>query len=243
MIKRDKTLRIISLLFISIGIILGIAIAGGIIWGDLEASLFDSSIRTKTSIRLNCPVAITSNEVGTVTTTLKNPIDREKTFNVRTHISEGFVTLKREINQQVQVMPEGKEKISWEIYPKDAAYGRIVLFRVFVNASYPVPTQGNSCGVLFFDIPWFTGTQFLILILGITIGCIILGKVLWRKLPPLNDDKGQGINNATNILILIVFASIILGFFGFWIIGLLLFVASILMLGAIIGRYIPSIQF
>jgi len=242
MIKRKKALRIFSLLLFSIGIILSIAIAGGIIWGDLEASLFDSSIRTKNSLRLSCPVAITSNEVGTVSVTLKNPIDREKTFNVRAHISEGFVTLKREINQQVQVVPEGKEKISWEIYPKDAAYGRIVLFRVFINASYPVPTQGNSCGVLFFDIPWLTGTQLFILLLGLSIGCIILGKVIWRKLTPKNDDTGQGIHNATNILVLIIYVAIILGFFGFWILGLLVFVASILMLGAIIGRYIPSVQ-
>ena len=146
------------------------AIAGGIIWGDIETSVFDSSIKAKSSLRLNCPVAITTDEVGKISATVENQWIEEKKFYVRAHISEGYVSLNREINQQIPVAPGEKGKVSWEIYPEDAAYNRIILFRAYVNPSYPVPSQGNFCGVLVLDIPFLTGTQIFLLMLGLQSG-------------------------------------------------------------------------
>jgi len=239
--KRVKTLRIISLLMFSIGILAGMAVGGGIIWSDLEASLFDSSIGAKSSLRLSCPVAITTHEVGKVSATLKNSTDKEKNFYVRAHISEGYVSLKREVNQQIPVAPGEKEKVSWEIYPDDAAYNRIILFRAYVNPSYPIPSQGNFCGVLVIDIPALTGTQFFILMLGLSLAGIIGGSAMWQKIHRPMTEYIRSMTNALNALAVIIFGAILSGYLGIWILGILLFATSILMMGVIIGRYIPSI--
>ena len=240
--KRQNKLRLLSLIIFTLGILIGMAIAGGIVWGDLEASLFDSSINANSSLRsLKCPIAITTDEVGLIRATLKNPTDREKSYYVRAHISEGYVSLKREINQQIPVAPGEKGKVSWEIYPEDAAYNRVVLFRVYVNASYPVPSQGNFCGVLVLDIPWFTGNQFFLLLLVLSLAGIISGRWLWQKANPHKTQDSSSMGNAMNALIVIVYGAILSGYIGLWILGILLFAVSVLMIGVILGRYVPSI--
>lgn len=238
--NRNKPLRVVSLIVYSAGLILGMLIAGGIVWSDLEASLFDSSIKTKSSLSLNCPVAITTHETGKITATLKNPTDRIKNFYIRAHISEGYVSLKREIDQQIPVAIGEKEKVSWEIYPEDAAYNRIILFRANVNAAYPLPTQGNFCGVLVLDIPLLTGSQFFILMLGLSLACLIGGMAIWKKINrPMNENL-RSMTNAMIALAIIIYSTIVVSYFGIWILGILLFAISILMIGVIFGRYIPS---
>ena len=79
----NKKRRIISLLVYSIGILIGMAIAGGIIWSDLETSLFDSAISPDSLLQLNCPVAITEHEIGIISATIENPTEKEKSFFVQ----------------------------------------------------------------------------------------------------------------------------------------------------------------
>jgi hypothetical protein len=235
--RKRKFLRTSGILIYIVGILIGMGVAGGIIWGDLEASLFDSSIKAKKSVSLNCPVAITTHEIGQVSATLKNPIDREKNFYVRAHISEGYVSLKREIDQQILVAPGEKEKVWWEIYPEDAAYNRIILFRTYVNPSYPVPSQGNFCGVLVLDIPYLSGLQILLLLIGLSLACILGGSLIWRNAnQPMNNDM-RSLTNAMYALAVIIYCAILAGYLGVWILGILLFASSILMIGIIFGRY------
>ena len=238
--KRQNKLRFLSLTIFTLGILIGMAIAGGIVWGDLEASLFDSSINANSTLRsLKCPIAITTDEVGIIHATLKNPTDREKSFYVRAHISEGYVSLKREINQQITVAPGEKGKVFWEIYPEDAAYNSVVLFRAYVNASYPVPSQGNFCGVLVLDIPLLSGSQFFLLLLVLSLAGILSGRWLWRIANPKRNENSASMGNAMNALATIVFGSILTGYLGWWILGILLFAVSVLMIGVILGRFVP----
>jgi hypothetical protein len=235
--NRNKSLRGLSLTLYSIGILIGMAVGGGIIWGDLEASLFDSSIKPKSSLSLSCPVVITTNEVGKVTATLKNPVEREKKYYVRAHISEGYVSLKREIDQQIPIPPGGKGKVYWEIYPEDAAYDRIIFFRAYVNPSYPVPSQGNFCGVLVINFPFLTGAQILVLLLGISLACIIGGSLLWNKANHPMNEHVRSLTNAMYTLAIIIYGAILAGYLGVWILGIVIFASSILLIGIIFGRY------
>jgi len=240
MAKHQKSLQILSLIIYSIGIIIGMVIAGGIVWGDLEASIFDPSRAPKSSLRLICPVAITTHEVGKISATIKNTTDREINFYARAHISEGYVSLKREIDQQVPIAPGEKGEVYWEIYPEDAAYKRIILFRAYINPAYPIPSQGNFCGVLVLNIPGLTGIQFLLLMVGLSLACLIGGNLLWQRINHPMTKNIRSMSNAMIALAVIVYGAIIVGYLGAWIFGLLLFAASILMLGVIFGRYIPS---
>ena len=235
--NRNKKYRSTSLLIYSIGILVGMAIAGGIIWSDLETSLFDSGISPDSPLRLSCPVAITRDEIGKISATIQNPTEREKSFFVRTHISEGYLSLLREINQKISVASGGKETLTWEIYASDAVYERVVMFRVLVSPSYPIPSQGNFCGVLVLDIPWLTGTQTFLLLLIISLASVIGGSILWRKANPTMTKSLHSLTSAMNALAMIIFFMIGISYFGLWVLGIALFAISILMMGIILGRY------
>ena len=234
---RDQKRNITSLLIYSIGILTGMAIAAGLIWSDLEASLFDSGISPASLLQLNCPVAISTHETGMISATIENPTEKEKSFFMRTHISEGYLSLMREIKGQVSVPPDDKETISWEIFAEDAVYDRVVMFRIYINPSYPLPSQGNFCGVLVLDIPWLTGTQFFITLLVISLAAVIGGSILWRKANPRMTENTQSLTNAMNALALIIFGMIAISYYGLWVLGIVFFAISILLMGIILGRF------
>jgi hypothetical protein len=240
--KRQNTLGKISLLIFALGILLGMLVAGTIVWGDLEASLFDASMRPNATLdSLNCPVAITENEIGNISITLENPTERDKTYFVRAHTSAGFVSLKRETNQQISVAANGTEEVEWAIFPDDAAYSRFVLFRVFVAPSAPFPSQGNFCGVPVVNIPFLTGTQVFILLLGLSLGAAIGGTLAWRKIHHPMSAKARSMASAMTALTVVVFGTILVAYLGIWMLGIVLFAISILMIGVIFGRNILSL--
>jgi len=238
--RNQKTLRIFSLIIFSVGIVIGMAIAGGIVWSNLETSLFDSGISPNSSLNINCPIAITSNEIGKVSASIINSVDREKDFFVSAHIAEGYLSLLREINQTVTVASNGKEEISWEVYPDDAVYNRIIMFRVYVSPSYPIPSQGNFCGILVLNLSGLSGMQFFYLLLGISLAGVIGGILLWGKSGYPNDNHTQSLRNALIALSIFVFGTILIGYFGFWGLGILSFAISILLIGIILGRFIST---
>ena len=72
--NRKKSLRVLSIFIFSLGVLLGMALIGGLAWPNLEAvfyfggvKLADESFKT-----LQCPHVITSNETGNVTATFTN---------------------------------------------------------------------------------------------------------------------------------------------------------------------------
>jgi hypothetical protein len=235
--RSNNSLGTASLIMFAAGIFIGIGIAGGIIWGDLEASSFSKNIKPTSSLRLNCPVVIAKHEVGEVSAKLKNPTEREQRFYVRTHISEGHVERMREINQHITVAPGEKEKVVWEIYPEDAAYRRFIFFRTYVFAAYPLPSQGNFCGVLVLDIPLLTGTQFFLLMLGLSLAGTICGSLIWQNVNQPMDHVIRNLTNANHTLAVLVFSTILAGYLGFWILGSVLFAVSILLVVILLGSY------
>ncbi|HBX69732.1 MAG TPA: hypothetical protein DEH25_10255 [Chloroflexi bacterium] len=241
--KKQKLIGVVSLLIFALGITLALVIAVGIVWGDFEAALFDPGISADSTLRgFRCPVAITTHEVGKISATLKNSTDRDKSFYVRAHITEGYVLFKREINMQVPVAAGDKEQISWEIYPEDAVYHRLVLFRVYVNASYPDPSRGNLCGVLVVDFPGLTGGQLFILSVALSLAAVIGGRYFWRKSNPnINSKNAKSVSSAITGLAFMVYFTMLIGYLGLWIFGVLLVAITVLMIGVILGRFVFAI--
>jgi len=235
--KRQDFARRLGLMLYVLGILIGMALAAGVTWSDLEASLFDPGITPNSPLRtLRCPVAITRHETGKIAAALKNSTDVEKNFYTRAHTSQGYVTYLREERKQIRVASGEKGVISWEIYPEDAAFHRLVLFRVYVNAAYPIPSQGSSCGVLVLDIPLLTGTQFFFVLLGLSLAGVIGANVLWQVTNRPMSANLRNMREQSNALAIIVFGALAAGYIGSWILGVVLCAISLLLLGVIIGR-------
>jgi hypothetical protein len=207
------------------------------VWGDLEASLFASSLDGDKSLStLNCPVLMSPNEVGVIKATFTNPTDKDWQRYTRVFISDGFVTLQREIKMTVDVPQGQKRTVSWEIYPEDAVYDRFIFYHIYVNARYPYPSLDGSCGVVLLDLWGLTGRQSFYLIGFSSIISIVLGIFLWRSNMNHTLPDAWYTFRSMIALAVTVYLGLVVGVFGAWVFALLLLMTSLLLTGIIIGR-------
>lgn len=228
-----------GLLFVA-GLLLGMALFGAVIWGDLEAALFSPGIQQDAALRsLRCPVLITRSETGTVSARLKNPLERSTERYVRAHISDGYVTLMREINTRVPLDPGERQRLEWTVTADDAAFGRLVLVKVVLRARYPLPSRQGTCGILVLDVPYLTGNQFFALGFAVSLLSMAAGCVLWFRAGEPLRERGRQVGRAMGVLAGIVLVGTIVALMGWWVIGLIFFVFTVLGIGVTIG-YLSS---
>ncbi len=239
---KTKIVRTLGVIIFSVGALFGIALFGGAVWGDLEAVLFNTSMSGEATLKtLRCPVMITPKEPGTVSAAVKNSLDRSTEFMIRTHISHGYVTLMREMTAKLPLDPGESERLEWTVTPEDAAYGNtLILVRVYLFGRYPLPSRRGSCGILVINTPHFTGSQVFAFILVASLLGMAIGMGLWvvgnRPL------SGLGLNVAHAMIGLAgtVLVGMIVGFIGWWIIGVIIFVITVILIGAIFGYFVKG---
>lgn len=237
MTNRGKLIQYLGTLIFSTGTLIGFATLGIMIWGDLEASLLTSALDAEKSLTtLRCPIFLSPQESGQVTAKLQNPTDKNWERFTRAFISEGFVSLMREIKLAVPIPAGGKETVAWDVYPQDAAYDRVIFFRVYVNAKYPYPSLGGSCGIVMLDLWGLSGTQILMSVIAIFLGCGALGITLWKISIKKSDHRTWNRINSMYALALIIAIGFVISFMGAWLVALLVWVAALLLVGIIIGR-------
>ena len=236
---RNNTMRTLGVLLLSFGVLLGLALLAIIVWGDFESTMFDPSIKQDTTLTtLRCPVMISRAETGTVTATFTNPLDRHIELYTRTHITEGYVTLMREIIATVSLDPGETKPLHWTVTADDAAFGRLILVKVTVNAKYPLPSRQGTCGVLVAGLPYLTGTQFFALAFAATLLSMAGGAGLWFVANRPLKDLGQDVMVAMSVLAGSVLVGLLAGLRGAWLLGGLVLVATVLLVGAIIGYFV-----
>jgi len=178
----------VSILIFAIGILVGTILVAITAWGDLEAAMFDTTVKADGSISfLNCPVMMTTSEISTVsasfTSTHVRPIERR----VRIHISDGHLTLMREEKASLPMAPGKTEKISWVVSPEDAAFDQWILVRVYMFPSVTLSSKDGTCGILVIDSPYLTGSQILIAGYTTSLLFMAIGLALWsHNNKPLN---------------------------------------------------------
>jgi hypothetical protein len=239
--ERKRLLAAVGVLVFSVGVLLGLAFYGAAAWGDLEAFLFAASVDADGSLgSLRCPIMITSTESGTLSATFQNPSERVIRPTIRTHISEGFVTLMRRIDDQPSLEPGEKKRLEWEVTADDATYGYLVLARVFVKYPYPLPSRTSACGVLVIDLPGWTGGQVTALVVVSSLLCLVAGVGLWVAGNRPLGGRIQDASRAMIVLAVVVLLGIATSFAEWWLLSGLLLVIALLLIGAIISYFVRS---
>lgn len=108
---------------------------------DTEAIIFSPLISGDATLHsLSCPEIITEKEIGEIRAKVHNTTDASQYRSVRTHITEGYLTLIREHLEHYTLEPGQTEQLSWTIYPEDAAYGYLILAKVYLFPQKPAPS-------------------------------------------------------------------------------------------------------
>ena len=241
---RVKTRRrlacILGVLVFSVGALLGLALFGAIVWADFEAILFNPAIRKEAPLTtLRCPVMITKAEgSGTVTAIFTNPLQRPIELYIRAYISEGYVILMREVVTKLPLDPGETKPLQWTVTTDDAAFGCLILVKVIVNRRYPLPSRQGSCGILVVDVPYFTGGQIFALALVAGWGTMAMGAGLWIVANRPLRGLGLKVAVAMGTLAGSILVGTVLGLRGSWLPGGLVFVITLLVIGAFIGYFV-----
>ncbi len=240
--SKIRIARALSVLLFVFGVLFGVALSAGVIWGDLEASMFDASIGGEAPLKtLKCPVMMTTRELGMVSADFTNSLERPVEFRVRTHISEGYITLMREINTKLPLEPGETQSLKWAVSPDDAAFGgRLILLRVRLFPKYPLPSRHASCGILVMDLPYLTGNQFFTLALAASLLSMAGGAGLWFIANRPLKKSGRDVLRAMGALAGCVLAVTVASLLGHWFLSVFIFVITLLLIGAIVGYFLQA---
>lgn len=229
--------QVISIILISVGIFFFILIGGLSIWSDLEASLFNSAMRSSEPLStLACPSIISSEEIGVVSASFTNTSDRLITPKIQTFVSDGFVILMQEKIDRLEIEPGETESVKVEVTSENAVYNQIILVRMHQFSYGPLPYRNASCGIYVIPIPFLTGSQFIMvsLILGVLLSGV--GLLLWGiSSRPIVWDKLTRFHELIALILLAIFISLT-GLSSIWLLGVLLFVLWFLLGIGLIGQ-------
>lgn len=243
MTTRRRIFRTAGIILFSFGLLLGMALVAVTIWTDLEASFFDSALASQggESLKsLRCPVLMTTSEIGTIRATLENPVDKPIDLRLRAHITDGFVTLMREVNATLPLEPGEKKTAEFFVTADDVTYQWLILVRVLQFRHYPLPARQASCGVLVLDVPFLTGGQLFGLAIAVVLLSMFGGMALWSAGNwPLNRSTQATVRTmgAMTVCLLIGF---IVSLLGSWLLGTLLFAINLLLIFEIIRHAVQK---
>lgn len=223
--------RGLAVILFALGLVLGMALTGIIVWGDMEATVFDAAISPEATLTtLRCPILITSAETSTVSASFHNPADRQVTFLVQAHISQGFVTLMREAKTSLTLAPGETQRLEWAVTPADAAFRSVILVRVHALRSGPLPYRAGSCGIVVLPFPYLRGNALLAVVLAVTLLGTGGGIALWVANNHPLIRRSLTVLRGMGVLAGIMGVALVLGLLGVWLIGLVLLLFAVLLI-------------
>lgn len=237
----NRTKSALGVLFFSLGLLLGMALAAVAVWGDLEAALFDTSAAEGERLgALSCPVLITRGETGNVSATFHNPGPTSEERAVRIRVSARHVTLMREEAARVPLAPGASQRVSWAVNAGDAAYGGLlILARVSaLRQSAYLPAQTGSCGIFVVDLPLISGAAVVAAWLILSLGGIFGGGWLWfagHARASWQTRRGLYLMIALGGVVLL---GIVIGLLGLWAPGVLVLALTLFLLVAVLAQMI-----
>lgn len=225
-----KHLRTIGIVSIILGCSLFIFLGAASIWAEIEASFFNSALRSDEPLdALSCPTFINQDEVGTVTGRFYNPTEKTAEMDIRTYVTAGFVTLMDEFITTFTLGPGETKVVEVPVTAENAAYNRLVLVRMHQMKRNPFPYQNASCGIVVVNTFLLTGSQFLTLMIVLAVVFSSGGLLLWAQFSKPIIKERLLVFSAMIFLTVVAVSVAIAGLLNLWLLGIGLLVIWILM--------------
>jgi hypothetical protein len=228
--------------------VLGIVILMSILtitaWSDVEALKLDVSIIQRGTLSsLRCPIFITPKETSTISLKVNNPRDLVHKPIVTTLITRSTLSLLNKEVTFLELQPGETQILTREINSKDSVFDRLVLVKAIVDNPYPTKDVHNVCGVMVVNIDFLSGSQLSAILMTLGVLLILIGLILYTAgKKPFGKKFGMHLNIKLFLAILI-FLSIIISNYGYFIIGLVgFFIATITIIVLLFGDREFAIQ-
>jgi hypothetical protein len=228
-------LRWLAVVLFLAGVIGGLALSGGVLWGEIEARVY-TFYRAEAGVRLNCPLMISPAESGIIEAPIVNLTNQEIKPVVLAEVShEGGA---RKASRTIPLGPRGIETFRLSVDRSDMIFDRLILVNVLQSSYGDNPSRLGSCGILLFSLFGLSGSQTFGSIFAFSLVCILLGSGLWLYAQrPLNDTAG-GLAQAGATLAALTIAAMLSSLPRWWGFILLFDAIILLMIGVILTEFI-----
>lgn len=161
-----------ALLFVFVGVIAAL--------GDIQSVTFDNQKLAPERLKtLQCPVVITPNETGIISATITNQTNRAMMNRMRAVITNANDPELERIEYEFTLNPEEIRELTWPITSENAQANRFILARVHQVATYATPLRNASCGVMVIDVPYLTGFQLILSLMGLAALLSGVSLIVW----------------------------------------------------------------
>jgi hypothetical protein len=236
--SRNKIVRLAGIVLFWVGVLLGMALAAGAVWADIEATFYGFSKMGDEPLNLKCPIFVTAAEPGQFASTFKNPTQKPMQIMARTDVSgSGGI---RTARTTVTLAPGEKTQLRWPVTSEDVDLGFFILAKVSSFPAYPFPFRESMCGMLFIRTTALSGNQIFVISVVASLLCMGVGLVLWQvSNRPL---KGRLVSAtwAMRVLAAIVVIGMFVAFQGWWAVGIIAIVLMVLMIVAMMYLVAPD---
>jgi len=236
--SRNKIVRLAGIVLFWVGVLLGMALAAGAVWADIEATFYGFSKMGDKPLNLRCPIFVTAAEPGEIASSFKNPTEKQMQIMARTDVSgHGGI---RTANTTVTLAPGEKKELRWPVTSEDVNLGFFILAKVSSFPAYPFPFRESMCGMLFIRTTALSGNQIFVLLVVASLVSMAAGLVLWQvSNKPL---RGRTISAtwAMRVLAAIVVIGMFVAFQGWWAVGIITIVLMVLMIVAMMYFAAPD---
>ena len=235
---RKKITRLLGILLFWIGVLLGMALVGGTVWADIEATFYGFVEMGDKPLILRCPTFVTDAEPGQIGSVFRNPKNKKMDLMVRTDVSgHGGIRTER---TTITLAPRGKEKVRWPVTAKDVDLGFFIFARVSSFPAYPLPFRESTCGMLFIRTTALTGNQIFVLAVVVSLLSMAGGLALWQASHQPLKGRASSATWAMRALAFIVVAGMLVAFQGWWAVGTITVVLMVLMIVAMMYLAAPD---
>lgn len=233
-----KILNILIILLFCLGVVIGLALSGSMIWANFEASMFDPGLMGDEPLNLHCPLLLTGNETGVASATFTNIGEWDVKLIVNATVSENYVVMYRRERTILSLAPGESQEVQWKVSGSEKVFGRFVFVKAANNRLMPNPSRAGTCGIVVINIPFLTGMELVILAISLTVLCLAAGAFLWyRGNRPLRG-KGRDVMRSMSWLSAVIAADILCGVSGLWLPGIVAIVISVLLIVETLRHYI-----
>jgi hypothetical protein len=231
----------LGLLLYAVGILIGVALIGSIIFADIEATFYGfKTITNKSLSSLRCPVFVTRDGQNKIKASVTNTTDKIAKPIMRVNFSNpGPLTPEQSI---FELQPGETRKFEWTVSQENIDLGNFIFVNVLVYSFYSVPARQSTCGMVYLDIPIISGTLLLVLLVFFFGLFTVAGYVLWESNTGPLTNRTIDLSRGLKFLAGLVLVGICLSYPGWWLLGGAVFIITILMLGAMMIFLVPRAE-
>jgi hypothetical protein len=221
--------------FFVVGALLGLTFTLLATWADLESVHYAYDFRASASFSgLKCPILMTANETNSFSAKIINTTDKLLSFSIKTEISSRRLPVPSV--EYIELDPGQSKTLQWTMGPENIDLGNFIFAKALVYGSYPIPNRESTCGVFILDLPTsgtvITWTMVVLSLLGMGGGLYGLNRI---QSSAQNDWE---ITRRLTFLSVVVIAGLIASFMGWWILGVLIIVITLLFIVISLGFFI-----